>query len=69
VKVSKTTAAGPIHVQFEHIIEELGKKAEMYIPGKCYVVHMDVLVGLIKICIESRKTDSRGVKSMFHCKK
>lgn len=50
------TAAGPVYAQFQYIIEELGKKAEMYIPGKFRIIHMDVLMGLVEICIESRKT-------------
>jgi hypothetical protein len=37
----------------------------MYIPGKFNIVHMEVLAGLIKTCVDSRKTDSRIVKSKF----
>jgi hypothetical protein len=39
----------------------MAKRNKMYIPGKYEIILVQVLVGLIRTCIESRKSELQGM--------
>jgi hypothetical protein len=66
VKITKMTVAGPFYAQFQYIIEELGKKRNVY-PRKILHCSCGRFDGTGKNMLRIKeKIDSRNVTSRFH---